>query len=402
MEGCTAAGVIAEAGVLGRALVVGVLLLGCALWPSTAGAAQVATQPAQVAGAPAPVASFDCSKAVSPMEKAICSDKDLSAADVKMAAAYRQAIDLMPAEAVANFRADQRTWLVALERGCQIAEVEEASKGGKPQDVADNSAEGKQNLARMAGCMKGAWDNRTDVLKHGYAQVDGVSFVTRSVLLLSPDSSPDRTVADGMEEFPGFGSLAVSWPEAQSTDPRWTAWNAAVVRKLQTGLVEQGKSFKPGWRDSMAADTDSTLVAGTPSMRQNRVSVGITMNNMGHGAAHPNEAYLSFTWLLDKQRALTPQDVFKAGSAWKQALAAYAWNDLSHGDKSEGLYDTKDGAHTKALLDDLSDTDNWTLTARGLSLGWPEYTLAPRLYQLDDTVVPWATLRPLLVPGFVP
>ena len=42
MEGCTAAGVIAEAGVLGRASVVGVLLLGCALWPSTSGAAQVA------------------------------------------------------------------------------------------------------------------------------------------------------------------------------------------------------------------------------------------------------------------------------------------------------------------------------------------------------------------------
>ncbi len=358
--------------------------------------------PAQAAEEPQPVASFDCSKAISPMEKAICSDKDLSAADVKLTAAYRQAIELMPAEAVANFRADQRLWLLALERGCQIAEVDEAKKDGKPQDVADTSVEGKANLARMADCMKGAWDDRTDVLKHGYAKVDGVAFVTRSLLLLAPDSSPDRTAVGGTEEFPGFGSLAVSWPEAVSNDPRWTAWNAALVRKLQMGLAVDGKPFKPGWRESMAADTDSSLVGATPASRQGRVSVGITMNNMGHGAAHPNEAYLTFTWLLDKGRALTPQDVFKPGSAWKAALATYAWNDLSHGDKSEGLYETKDGAHAKALLDDLSDVDNWTLTERGLSLGWPEYTLAPRLYQLDDTVVPWAKLRPLLVPGFVP
>ncbi len=349
-----------------------------------------------------PVASFDCGKAISPMERAICSDKELSAADVRMAAAYRQAIELLPAEAVASFRGDQRLWLVALERGCQIAEVEVARKDGKPVDAADSSVDGKANLARMAGCMKGAYGDRTDVLKHGYAKVDGVAFMTRSLLLLSPDSSPDRTAVGGTEEFPGFGSLAVSWPEAQSNDPRWTAWNAAVVRKLQSGLAVDGKPFKPGWRESMAADTDSTLIAATPEMRQGRVSVGITMNTMGHGAAHPNEAYLTFTWVLDKQRALTAEDVFKPGSAWKQALAVYAWNDLSHGEQSAGLYETKDGARTKALLDDLSDVDNWTVTERGLSLGWPEYTLAPRLYQLDDTVVPWAKLRQLLVPGFLP
>ncbi len=387
MRRCDAVGHVA------RAVAVGVLL----------GMSQVLVAGAlPTAEVPEPAASFDCTKAISPMEKAICSDKELGAADVKMAAAYRQAIDLMPAEAVANFRADQRMWLVAVERGCQIAEVGESRKDGKPEDVADSSAEGKRNLARMAGCMKGAWDDRTDVLKHGYAKVDGVAFVTRSMLLLAPDSSPDRTAVGGTEEFPGFGSLAVSWPEAQSSDPRWTAWNAALVRKLQMGAREDGRPFKPGWRDSMAADTDSTLVAATPTMRQDRVSVGITMNNMGHGAAHPNEAYLSFTWLLDKQRALTAQDVFKPGSAWKQTLATYAWKDLSHGEKADGLYETKDGAHTKALLDDIGDVDNWTLTARGLSLGWPEYTLAPRLYQLDDTVVPWATLRSLLQPGFIP
>ena len=346
-------------------------------------------------------ASFDCLKAISPMEKAICSNPALSAADTGMAAAYRRALALLPEDAATTFRADQRRWLETLQRGCGIAEAAEPGTDGKPIDVPPDSPAAKANLKRMADCMAEPYRDRTDVLKHAYAKIGDTVFLTRSLTLLSPDTEPASDTVSHEETFPGFGSLSIQWPEAQTTDPRWLAWNAALLQKLQSGFTEKGKT-KPGWHDSMAADTDSTLAALTPTITNNRVTVAIENNNMGHGAAHPNEAFLHFTWLLDAQRPLQPEDVFKPGSPWKTTLATYAWNQLIHGDQHEGLYDTAHGARNKALLDDLSDVGNWTLTPRGLSLAWPEYTLAPRLYQLDDTLVPWAKLRPLLVPGFVP
>lgn len=351
-------------------------------------------------GTAAHAASFDCAKPISPMEKAICSSPTLSAADTEMAATYRRALSLMPEDAAATFRTDQRRWLETLQRGCSIAELAEPGPNGKPIDVPADSPAAQANLQRMADCMATPYRDRTDVLKHAYAKIGDTVFLTRSLTLLSPDPEQTPDAISTIETFPGFGSLSIQWPEAQSTDPRWLAWNTALLRKLQSGFTE-GKA-QSGWHDSMAAETDSTLVARTPSISNGRITVAIENDNMGHGAAHPNEAFLHFTWLLDAQRPLRPDDVFKPGSPWKSTLASYAWNKLISGEQSAGLYDTTHGPRDKALLEDLSDVANWTITPRGLSLAWPEYTLAPRLYQLDDTLVPWAKLRPLLAPGFVP
>ncbi len=345
-------------------------------------------------------ASFDCAKASSPMEKAICSDKELSTADEALAAAYRKALAPMPAETAAVFRADQRRWLLTLERGCQIADVAESAKDGKPVDVADDSPEGKANLKRMAGCMNSAYRERMDAMKDAYVTVDGVAFVTRSLLLLAPDSSPDKDEA-AREQFPGFGSLSITWAEAQSPDPRWQAWNAGVVRRMQAFAGESAdvKTAAGGWKESLAADVDSSLGAGVPTVRQGRATATIAIDGMGHTAAHPYEASMTFTWMLEAKRPFNANDIFAPGTPWKRTLAASAWKQVKG---SEGLYDPQTGGHSKALLDTVGNVGNWTLTAEGLSINWPEYSLSPRVYPLDSAVVPWGALRPLLAPGFVP
>lgn len=60
-------------------------------------------------------ASFDCNKAVSVDEKLICTNKDLSDLDVKMADAYRKALAGAANQGVL-LRSEQRDWLVGLKR----------------------------------------------------------------------------------------------------------------------------------------------------------------------------------------------------------------------------------------------------------------------------------------------
>ena len=54
-------------------------------------------------------ASFDCAKAATKVEKAICADPGLSRADSDMAAAYRAALAVTPTPA--SLRAEQREWV---------------------------------------------------------------------------------------------------------------------------------------------------------------------------------------------------------------------------------------------------------------------------------------------------
>ena len=66
-------------------------------------------------------ASFDCAKARTPQEKAICASPELSKADDEMAAGYRRAFDAIPAEMRDLVRGDQREWLGLLPKYCPAA-----------------------------------------------------------------------------------------------------------------------------------------------------------------------------------------------------------------------------------------------------------------------------------------
>ncbi len=75
-----------------------------------------------LASAAAHGASFDCSKARTPVEKAICADPHLSSLDDQMAQAYRDALNKAD-EAYPALRQDQRAWLKGLNAGCSGAAI---------------------------------------------------------------------------------------------------------------------------------------------------------------------------------------------------------------------------------------------------------------------------------------
>ncbi|WP_169741224.1 lysozyme inhibitor LprI family protein [Andreprevotia chitinilytica] len=70
------------------------------------------------AGFAAHAASFDCNKAATPTEKAICADKTLSALDEQLTHAYKQALT-RAGDSPAKLRAGQRAWLKDLSNECR-------------------------------------------------------------------------------------------------------------------------------------------------------------------------------------------------------------------------------------------------------------------------------------------
>src|SRR5665213_4587727 len=66
-------------------------------------------------------ASFDCAKAKTPQEKAICVSPSLSAADEQMAAAYRAVLAAASSEMKDEVRTDQRNWLHFIALRCNAA-----------------------------------------------------------------------------------------------------------------------------------------------------------------------------------------------------------------------------------------------------------------------------------------
>ena len=339
-------------------------------------------------------AVIDRAKATSPMETLICSDKDLTAADTAMNAAYQQLIATVPPAALQGIRDDQRQWLADVQRGCGIS--------GPTAPAAGNSAARQAETKRLAECSRAAEKGRTEALKHSVVKVDGIVFITRSLLLLSPDEADDKPLP-GTEPYPGYGSLALSWPQAASTDPRWLAWNRGVVRQMQRGVSSMSGSAKgSGWQTAMADGIDSSVNASAPEIRNGRVTLGFGIEGMGHSAAHPYEGSWTMTWLLDEQRPLTPLDVFRPGSAWKQTMATYAWRQLRASGDTQNFYEPAAGAHNPALLREIADVANWELKPDGIAVEWPEYSLAPRVFPVGGVTIPWSVLKPLLRDGFTP
>jgi uncharacterized protein len=73
----------------------------------------LAVTPNPIDGGPARAASFDCAKAATPTEHAICGNPALSALDTQLGLAYDKRLALDP-----SFRQIQRGWLAARNAGC--------------------------------------------------------------------------------------------------------------------------------------------------------------------------------------------------------------------------------------------------------------------------------------------
>ena len=330
-------------------------------------------------------ASFDCTKAARPVEKVICGNGKLNAADDDMGRVYRQTLGRLPTSNFGLLRADQVQWLSWAQEVCRANEAVPATT--------------------VANCMLPLYADRSKRLRVAVAQRGSVLFLTRTQYLAQPEEKGSDSAPPG--DFPGYGTLQASWPMALSSDAAWIAWNKAVETRvlLTAGAGENDDSRQTPlqaavWSGKLAEAQDTQVDARVRSVEHGRTTSTVSSETMGHPAAHPSESSETFTWLLTERRALQPGDVFATASAWQTAVAAACWKALSTGEQKQWLYPEVNGPTAKPLLQVITDVHNWTLEADALHISYPEYSVAPRVSPVDDTVIPWVKLKSVLATGF--
>ena len=113
-------------------------------------------------------ASFDCAKAKTGQEKAICASPALSAADDQMAAAYDAWLSAAPKDWAAGIRDNQLAWLRERDGMC-------------PAGDANNP---------IASCLPDIYKERIEDLQQMVQHFAGVAFVSQSVTVTARDT-PD-------------------------------------------------------------------------------------------------------------------------------------------------------------------------------------------------------------------
>jgi uncharacterized protein YecT (DUF1311 family) len=329
----------------------------------------------------AQAASFDCSKAKTPQEKAICASPQLSAADEQMAAAYKALLVSVPAELVAEVREGQRQWIHNVPITCAA------------RDWATSGL--------MEGCLNEVYRERTNVLRNAIAHKGGVLFVWRSVTLTAPDD-PEFAKDDRQRGvLNDHGTLNASWPQATRDTPEWQAWNkameAAAREMASQGNTQPDGKWQQEWAQGLDTDVTTTINLVTGEL------VTVTINNQwyGHGAAHPNLDFTQFNWLLKERRELRPEDVFLVDSDWKSRLYQRCMKALvrQFGDgypKNQWA----PGFLEKNLHEIVANPGNWTLDGAGLTIVFQIGSVSCRVCVAEPVRYPWAQLKPLLNPAF--
>lgn len=336
-----------------------------------------------LAGNAALGASFDCAKAQTPQEKAICDSPELSAADDRMAAAYRAVLAVAPQEWISEVHDDQGLWIRKMADGCP-------SKGLEPS-------------TELTVCLLADEDSRAKELQHMILRESGVTFVWRSVHL-------SATADPGAEPIPGRpdpdpGTLHASWPQTKAGSPEWHAWNAAIEvaaydLATETNGGPQPANGKPNWVVDPGMDIEVTVSLDAVSAQL--ATATIENNWYGHGAAHPNLNFTQLNWMLKEKREMKPEDIFRPNSGWETFLKNRCEKQVAAQLREEvGEDDPTVKNLPTALYKIVRNPRSWELDGNGLEFSFEPYEVACRACTPDPVKISWAELKRYLQPGFV-
>jgi uncharacterized protein len=311
----------------------------------------------------APATSFDCAKAKTIQEKAICSSKDLSALDDKLAATYRGVLAELSYEKT-EVREGQRAWVQGMATQC---------KEDLKSDV-------------LAGCLSKYYQARIAALQ---------GMVSADFQLTSGDS--DRLDMSRGTDLQALGitvvfvtnsgsehhDLGQGWPQKVLPDTAdWRAWNKALEAASRDWAVQSITDWRPN------ADPLLQVVFGhvSPWLVTASIERSWRVNERHHW--YDRSHSVEFNWLLKEQRELKPEDIFRAGSGWEEELRTRVDNALR---KELVVYDSP--AHQPMLLRVVSSPRHWHFDSESLGI----FELDSRELGADHPVsIKWDDLKPFL------
>lgn len=314
----------------------------------------------------AEAASFECAKAATPLEKAICDSPELGRSDEVLARAYATALGGLSETAKAAVQASQRQWLAYAALSC--------TDDAKP--VSGSFTE------EQASCLNAAFLTRIRELEQSRMS-GGWRFYPVGSYAVLDDPEP--------EWWGGVASKTSSWLRLDDTVPTAASFNAAVaaaVQALGTPFDAAGKLVDEEVTSDTSVDMRLEDVTG------NRIGLSVSSYWMGHGAAHGNYAISHFNYLIDRARMLEAGDLF-TGADWQAGLGELVLAEL---DRSiEGGIWAESRGDVPALA---ADPTRWAFADAGLVVQFQPYEVTAYAYGAPTVTIPWSALQPHLVEGY--
>jgi uncharacterized protein len=321
----------------------------------------------------AQAASFDCAKAATSMEKAICGSPDLSKADETLATAYATAIGGLSSAAVDQVKAIQHNWLDYAARVC--------SDDAQPISGA--------YTADQSQCLAGAYKDRIGSLEAS-RMLGGYRFYPFERYLVEQDTDADSN---------SYNKVATKHFETvkiDGTDDLATAFNAMTEQlRADYGASTSDADtplFVKGTDTLTSGDTtdDIDITTTVKSVTDYRITLETTQSWYGHGAAHPNYGISYAHFLVQEKRPLTATDIFK-GDDWQKTLATLVTDKV----KAQ-LGDSYFADSESDIPKFVADTSRWDFSDEGLTVQFQPYEVASYADGAVTVTIPWDQLTDIL------
>ena len=317
----------------------------------------------------AQAASFDCAKAGTSFEKAICADPDLSAQDEILAQAYATALGGLSADAAAEVKAGQKAWLNYAQRACSP----------KAEPIAGTYDD------EQTQCLAAVFRGRVNALEASRMQ-GGYRFYPLDRYLVQPDSE----LSEG-----DFGYKASEKEFHIVKIDRDDDLAAAFNEAIDAIIADQGDFFVKGTTTISPEDdtSDYDITTSVAEVTRYRISLSYNQWWYGHGAAHGNYFISHRHFLTGQRRMLEASDIF-AGDDWQDRLTEATMAHLKSDIGEDNLFED----YAKAVPDLASDPTRWIFSEAGLTIQFNIYEITAYAAGAIEVTIPWTELQDILAP----
>lgn len=308
---------------------------------------------------PATAAGFDCGKASTSYEHAICDNEELSALDETLAVAFATAIGGLSKAATQAMRENQRDWVAYAERAC----------------TADAEPQTAPYTAEQRNCLHSNIFNRIRELEESRMINTWRFYMDEEFIVLKADQdngSESNTVATKEYASPRMDGDS-------TTAQEFNAFAAGVLDSIK------GKPGEDGGPDDRISDVDARVVMTVASSQ--RITLKTTDSWYGHGAAHGSYQVTYAHFLPAEGRALTVDDVFGA-EGWQEPLAALAMDALK-ATIGEYLWDDIEDS----VKEWVADPARWDFSDQGLIIQFQIYEVTAYSAGAPTITIPWAQIE---------
>jgi len=320
-------------------------------------AVQLAAAALTFSVAPVQAASFDCAKASSPVERAICANPDLSHVDEVLARAYATALGGLTDEGKAAVQASQRAWLGFAALACTT------DAKPFPKALTDD----------QQGCLIATYRGRIRELAQSRMEGDFRVYPKTSYSLVD---DPDP------EAYQGVATKEISSPRIDE--------DSAIANTFNALMDEADAASQPDPKGEDYLTSDTTVTTTIVGVASHRISLSTDSYWMGHGAAHGNYAITYAHYLTEKGRMLEADDLF-SGDGWQEALGKLALEELDRTVEG-GIWDES----RKDVPRAAADPSRWNFGDNGLEVTFQPYEVTAYAAGAPTVTIGWDKLSDYL------